>query len=119
MYSLLETAKSYLVVTKLKQSMANPEVRATIDDFFASLGPNSVVITSEVDPLDDIVPTVDPNPEDDIVPTVDPNPPISFDAAIQELTSIAESECKEETRAAAENLIEKLQRILEAIAALG
>ncbi len=114
-YSLFETVRAYIAIAKIKQVVNKPQFREASNDFFKSLVANSVVISENVDPLDDIVIGVDPNPLDDIVVGVDPNPPYAFDAAIEELNVIASSECREEVRLGAEDLISKLNKIAEVL----
>ncbi len=118
MYPLIETTKAYLVAILMKQSTLNRNAHSAIDAFLNILGKNSIVITKALEPLDDIVVTSDPNPLDDIVVTTDPNPPVSLVAAIEELKAIAEGECGEEIKIAAQELAESLERVLEAISPL-
>lgn len=125
MYSLKKTAKAFFAAAKIKQSTDNVEVRSSVNNFFASLGKNAIVVTDDVDPKDivitenvdpdDIVITDDDNPLDDIIIIDDDNP---LNAAVKELKSIEELARKEATKTACEDLIQKLRGIISAVSAL-
>lgn len=124
MYSLKKTSTALFALTKVKQVSDKTSVKNAIDALIGSLGTDKIVYNQ---PLDDIVIVMPVDPLDDIIigVPIDPvynaiilNETSPVRAAIQELDDISKDTDKEAVKLACDELIDKLNAIIEVVSAL-